>query len=118
MKKHVTLVAAFHIGLSALGIIGATAMFIVFSFAGTFVQDDEVATTVITFMRTFLPSMIFLVSLLSLTGGIGLLKFQKWARILVLIVSAIMCFAFPIGTIIGIYSLWVLLQEETQSLFF
>jgi hypothetical protein len=118
IKKHVTLVAAFHIGISALGLIGATIIFLIFSFAGSFVQDvDATGSAVLKFLSTFLPSLIFLISLLSLIGGIGLLNYQKWARILMLVVSAIMCFAFPFGTIVGVYSLWVLLQDESVIIF-
>ena len=117
MKKHVTLVAALQIGFSTMGIIIATVVFFVFSFAGSFVSDVDVADVVLKFIGTFIPAVIFLGSLLGLIGGIGLLSSQRWARILVLITSAIVCFVFPVGTIIGVYSLWVLLQDETARLF-
>jgi len=117
MKKHVTLVAAFQIGFSTIGIIVATILFFVFSFAGSFVDDVDVASTVMRFIGTFLPAMMMLTALIGLIGGIGLLGFYKWARIVVMVVSAIGCFAFPIGTIIGVYSLWVLIQDDTAKLF-
>ncbi|HEX2395394.1 MAG TPA: hypothetical protein VHI78_08610 [Bacteroidales bacterium] len=117
MKKHITLVAAFHIGFSAIGLIGSLIMFFIFSFAGSFVEDVDVAETVLHFIGTFLPTMFIMVALLGLTGGIGLLSFQRWARILAMIVSAVGCLFFPIGTAIGIYSLWVLMQDDTVKLF-
>jgi hypothetical protein len=117
MKKHVTLVAALQIGFSTMGIIIATVVFFVFSFAGSFVSDVDIADVVLKFIGTFIPAVFFLGSLLGLIGGIGLLSSQRWARILVLITSAIACFVFPVGTIIGVYSLWVLLQDETARLF-
>ena len=117
MKKHVTLVAAFQIGFSTIGIIGAAILYFVFSFAGSFVHDVDVANTVMRFIGTFLPTMILLTSILGLLGGIGLLSFQRWARIVVMVIAAIGCFAFPIGTIIGVYSLWVLMQDESAKLF-
>jgi len=117
MKKHVTLVAALQIGFSTMGILSAMVVFFVFSFAGSFVSDVDVANEVMRFLGSFLPAIIFLVSLLGLVGGIGLLRFQPWSRILVLIMAAIGCFAFPVGTVIGIYSLWVLMQDETMKLF-
>ncbi len=117
MKKHVTLVAALQIGFSTMGILGAMVVFFVFSFAGSFVSDVDVASEVMNFLGTFLPSMLLLLSLAGLIGGIGLLRFQRWARVLVMVMAAIGCFAFPIGTIIGVYSLWVLMQDETAKLF-
>ena len=117
MKKHVTLVAALQIGFSTMGILGAMVVFFVFSFAGSFVSDVDIAGEVMSFLGTFLPSMLLLLSLAGLIGGIGLLRFQRWARVLVMIMAAIGCFVFPVGTVIGIYSLWVLMQDETMKLF-
>lgn len=117
MKKHVTLVAALQIGFSTMGILGALVVFFVFSFAGSFVSDVDVANEVMRFLGAFLPAIIFLASLLGLVGGIGLLRFQPWSRVLVMIMAAIGCFVFPVGTVIGIYSLWVLMQDETAKLF-
>jgi len=117
MKQHVTLVAALQIGFSTMGILGAMVVFFVFSFAGSFVSDVDVASEVMNFLGAFLPSMLLLLSLAGLIGGIGLLRFQRWARVLVMVMAAIGCFAFPIGTIIGVYSLWVLMQDETAKLF-
>jgi hypothetical protein len=117
MKKHVTLVAALHIGFSTIGIIAATILFFVFTFAGSFVVDDHVATLVLKFIGTLLPTILILTSLLGLIGGIGLLSYQKWARLLVLIIAALGCLNFPLGTLKGVYSLWVLMQDETIQLF-
>jgi hypothetical protein len=117
MKKHVTLVAALQIGFSTIGIIGAAVIYLVLSFAVNVVQDVEVAGPILKFMSGMLPAMILLVSLLGLLGGIGLLSFQKWARILVMVITAVGCLAFPVGTIVGVYSLWVLMQDDTVKLF-
>lgn len=117
MKKHVSLVAALQIGFSTMGILAAIVVFFVFSFAGSFVSDVDVANVVIRFIGSFVPAIIFLWSALGLLGGIGLLSYQKWARILVMIISAVGCIAFPVGTIVGIYSLWALMQDETAIMF-
>ena len=49
--------------------------------------------------------------------GIGLVKFKPWARILGLIFSALNLLAFPVGTLLGGYGLWVLLHKESEALF-
>jgi hypothetical protein len=61
--------------------------------------------------------LIGFLSTLGLIGGIGLLSFQSWARYLVIVVAALGCLNIPIGTLKGVYSLWVLLQEDTIKLF-
>jgi hypothetical protein len=117
MKKHVTLVAALHIGFSTIGILGAMVLFFVFSFVGSFVVNDELGTAILKFIGTSLPTIIILASLIGLIGGIGLLSYAKWARILVLVIAAIGCLNFPMGTLKGVYSIWVLMQDESIKLF-
>ena len=50
-------------------------------------------------------------------AGIGLLKFQQWARILALVLAVLHVLSFPIGTALAIYAFWVLLKPETTPLF-
>ena len=58
-----------------------------------------------------------ILSIPEVIGGIGLLKRKSWARILVLVLAATDLIFIPIGTAIGVYSIWVLLQDETVQLF-
>lgn len=117
MKKHVTLVAALQIGFSSLSLLGSFILFFVFAFAGTFVEDVDVAKAVLSFVGVVLPLILMCVALVGLIGGIGLLGYRKWARVLVMVVAALGCLSFPLGTLKGVYSLWVLMQDETVKLF-
>jgi hypothetical protein len=111
MKKHVTIVAALRIGMGILGLIGAMAVWFVMEFAINQVGADEIAITVLSFLKVFLTIIVGFISLLGLIGGIGLLSLQSWARVLTIIVSAIGCLNVPIGTLLGVYSIWVLVQK-------
>lgn len=117
MKKHVTVVGAIHIGFGFLGLIGALAVFFVFQFAKGFVSGEEIPTVVLSFLSISLPLLVGFMSTLGLIGGIGLIGFKSWARYLVIVVAALGCLNIPIGTLKGVYSLWVLLQDETIKLF-
>jgi hypothetical protein len=117
MKKHISFVAALQIGFSIIGIFGAIALFFILRFAGSFVEDVDVANQVLQFIGIILPTAILSVSCIGLIAGIGLLNYRKWARILVLIVSAIGCLNIPLGTLAGVYSIWVLMQDESIKLF-
>jgi hypothetical protein len=65
--------------------------------------------------------LIFLIvlalSLPGLIGGVALLQFKPWARILMIVISALDLLSFPFQTALGIYGLWVLLNRETEQLF-
>lgn len=117
MKKHVTVVGAIHIGFGFIGLIGAMGAFFALNFAKGVVGNDEIPSMVLGFLSISVPLLIGFLSTLGLIGGIGLLSFQSWARYLVIIVAAVGCLNIPIGTLKGVYSLWVLLQEDTIKLF-
>lgn len=117
MRKHVTAVGAIQIAFSVLGLIAAFVVFFAINFARGFVDNDEIATMVLRFVGTVLPVIIGLASALGLVGGIALLSYQPWARILVIIIAALGCLNIPIGTLVGVYSIWVLMQDETVKLF-
>jgi hypothetical protein len=117
MKKHVTVVGTLHIVFAVLGLIGALAIFLAINFALSFVEGEEIPAAVLTTVMISISSIIAVVSLLSIIGGIALFSYRQWARILIIIMSAINCLNIPIGTAKGIYSIWVLLQDETIMLF-
>jgi hypothetical protein len=117
MKKHVTVVGAIHIGFGILGLVGSIAIFIALNFARGFVSGEEVPNMILRFLSISLPLLVGFMSTLGLVGGIGLLSYLPWARYLVIVVAALGCLNIPIGTLKGVYSLWVLLQDETVKLF-
>ena len=116
MEKHITLVAALNIGLGLMGIIIATIVFVAVVGGGLLSGDME-AITITSIVGTVIGLFIFILSIPGIIGGIGLLKRWSWARILMLIVAAIDLLNIPIGTAIGGYSIWVLIQDETATLF-
>jgi len=117
MKQHVSFVGALHIGFGILGLIGALAIFFGFQFLFQFVEDEPFAQQILSYVGNSLALIILLFSTLGIIGGIGLFSYRSWARILVMIVSAINCLNVPVGTAKGVYSIWVLMQPETIELF-
>lgn len=105
-----TLCAALFLGLGlgvASGIVGQTAP----------PEDAAVALPIIGVAGTAIVVFLLALSLPGLLTGIGLVKFQPWARILGIVLSAINLINIPFGTALGIYGLWVLLNKETEILF-
>jgi len=117
MKQHVSFVGALHVGFGILGFLGALAVYLSFHFAFGFVEDEPVVQRLLPFLGNTLSLIIVFFSSLGVIGGIGLFSYRPWARILVMIVSAINCLNIPIGTAKGVYSIWVLMQKETLDLF-
>lgn len=117
MRKHVVVVGAIHIGFGFIGLIAAVAVFVALNFAKGFVGGEDILEMILGFLSVSLPLLVGFMATLGLVGGIGLLSFQSWARYLIIVVAALGCLNIPIGTLKGVYSLWVLLQDETIKLF-
>lgn len=117
MHKHVTVVGSVQIGFSVLGLMGAVAILAALSFAKGMTEYDDVAQKVLGFLSISLPLLIGTLATIGLIGGIGLLVYKQWARYLVIVVSALDCVIIPFGTIKGVYSIWVLIQDDTIKLF-
>ena len=116
MEKHVTLVAALNIGFGILGILMAVIVLIVMILVSIYVDDYDVRR-ILPIVGTVVCFFLIITSIPEIIGGIGLLKRRPWARILILIVACMDLLWIPLGTIFGIYELWVLLQNETTELF-
>ncbi len=116
MKNHVKTVAIIQIIRSSLWLLGSIGAFMGLSIA-LGVVEDPVAEKVLGIIIVTVPVFFGLFAVLGLTGGIGLLAYKNWARIMTLITAGMGCLIIPIGTLIGVYSIWVLMQDATIKLF-
>jgi hypothetical protein len=117
MESHVKAVGIIHIAFSVLGITMAVVVFTVFHLVAKIPDIEQEAIRILQTVGIAVPWFIMVLSLPGIVGGIGLLKYQGWARILVLIISFLDLLKFPIGTAVGIYSIWVLFDKRTEKLF-
>jgi hypothetical protein len=56
-------------------------------------------------------------SVVSIVAAAGMLGKRKWGRVLMLVVSFFNLLRVPVGTILGGYTIWVLLNDETIKIF-
>ena len=115
MEKHLTFIGiiniAFGIILFTLGLVA----FAVVAGAGLFSHDPQ-AILITSIVASALGIFFTVMAVPGIIGGIGLMKHKHWARILMLIISVIDLIHIPIGTFIGVYTIWVLMQDETIAL--
>ncbi len=116
MEKHITAVGALHIGMGILGVIIGRAVFAILSTTALISRDAE-AYFVLTTIGTIAIIFTLVVSIPGIIGGIALFKHKNWGRILILIISALDLLNLPFGTALGVYSIWVLVQDETAKMF-
>lgn len=69
------------------------------------------------FILIVVGGLMFVVSVVGIIAAAGVLKRKEWARILMLVISFFNLLRIPIGTMLGVYTLWVLMNDETIKLF-
>lgn len=116
MRTHVTILGCIYIGVSLLYAVIGIVIFL-FVAGGGALSGDRDAIAITGTVGGILMALFLLLALPGLIGGIGILNYRPWARILILILSFFQLFSFPVGTALGIYAYWVLLNDETNALF-
>jgi hypothetical protein len=102
----------FSFGLLALLVFGGLAALLARSHV-----PDSMVIPLLGWMGGAVAAILTVISLPKLIAGIGLLYWQQWARVLLLVISVLGLFEFPVGTGLGLYGLWVLTARETSALF-
>ncbi|MBT8387349.1 MAG: hypothetical protein KJO12_08040 [Ignavibacteria bacterium] len=115
MEKHLTVVAALQVGFSILGILAAIIVYTVLR-SVIHMADDPEAARILAIVARWVSLFLLIISIPGLIGGIGLFMKKSWARILVLIISVFDLLNIPIGTAIAVYTIWVLVQDDTAKL--
>ena len=65
----------------------------------------------------FAAAIMVAFALPGLLAGYGLLTLKPWARPLTIVLGVLDLFRFPLGTILGVYTLWVMLSTEGAAEF-
>jgi hypothetical protein len=116
MSRQIDLTAYLHIGYGALILLAALIATVVIIGGGQ-LADDPGAVAITTGVGAVVGVILAVLSLPSIIGGFGLLKRRPWSRTVIIVLSILHLFSFPIGTAIGAYSLYVLFQDDARAEF-
>ncbi len=116
MQKHIQLLGIIYIVYHAIGLVFAWLIWGVLSGIGMMSGDPQ-AAGILTLVGTVIATLLFTLSAPGVVGGIGILKGWWWSRYLVLFLGFLNLIHIPLGTILGIYTFWVLMQDESVEHF-
>ena len=128
MREHIKVLGILNIIMGSLtALVGLVALLAMGSIAGFLTatlasagdsdfHDHVVAAPIIATIGLAVGIFFIALGLPAILGGWGLLHYRPWSRILMIVVSAFHLFHIPLGTALGAYGLWVLLQTESQRL--
>jgi hypothetical protein len=123
MQTHVKVLGVVYLAVGGLMLV--LALFLVLTMGGVAgivgasadPEDAAIAIPVLGFAGMALAAFLGIFALPSLITGYGLINYRSWARVVGIVLSAISLIKIPIGTVVGAYGLWVLLNSETERLF-
>lgn len=120
MEVHKRILAILYIISGSFQILAMIILSSVMSIVIPFIMEEAgpeaqwVFVWIVPFIRFIAVGVIILFSIPSVIGGIGLLNHKKWALTLLLILGCFKLFSFPIGTAIGVYTIWVYSENHKQ----
>ena len=113
MEAHVKFLGLMHILVGGFGGLASIIFFGPFSGPTTAAAYGPL----IGYTITGWMALLLILMLPTIALGVGLLNYRPWARSIGTVISIFELLNFPVGTMLGVYALWVLLSPETDPLF-
>lgn len=117
--RHLQLLAILWFAASALNLVGAVVLFVIgntlFAHMGRFMEGWTMPVNFLQGLFTGLGVLILAKALAGFAAGWGLLERQSWARPLTLVLGFLSLIHIPLGTALGIYTIWVLLAGRAAE---
>lgn len=129
MEKHIKLVAIFNIVYRSILMLGSIVLFILAALFGRImefversgdVRPDEIPNEILGIVPVILVVIgviLAVISIIAIIGSVGFMKRQEWGRVTLLVVSVFNLMHIPIGTALGVYTLWVILNDEIVRIY-
>ncbi|WP_420645088.1 hypothetical protein [Candidatus Leptofilum sp.] len=117
LEKHVTMLGWLHLGLNLFTLFIGVLVFFILIGAGMLSGNGE-AMSVLALVGIFVLGILVLVSIPGMITGWGLLKRKSWSRLLALIIGFLSLMNIPLGTLLGVYTFWVLLAHDEANDYF
>ena len=118
VQEHVRLLGLLWLGFSAFNTVGSIILWVLANTLFARLNGLGAPDAPTFFLRPLLSTVAIILLAKAACGfiaGWGLLQREHWARVVVLVLAFISLFTnIPIGTALGIYTMWVLLPAESE----
>jgi hypothetical protein len=118
MQQHINILGWLYIVFGALGVLAGLIILAGAGIAGAAAgaQGEAGAGLAAGGIGAIVALFVAVLSLPNVLAGWGLLKRKRWSRMLAIVLGAISLLSIPIGTLLGIYTIWALTKPESQAL--
>ena len=115
MRTHLNILAILYVLTSIGEVLAGLALIGIASVGGAF-TGDVFLWSMIAGLGSIFGAFLIMIGLPGLFLAYGLWRVRWWARPLGFVLGILNLLNPPIGTILGIYTLWALMQDETRRL--
>ncbi len=119
VREHVKLVGILWMAYSSLHVMAGVVVLFVAKFV--VIRIGQIPNGPPPEVMAWLPAVVSTVgwlilvkAVLGFAVGWGLLQHEEWARTFALVLGFLVILSVPIGTALGIYTLWVLLPSQSE----
>ena len=116
LAKHVSIFSILLIAYGTIKCIVGIVIINILSMAGDITGNID-AMRILSIIGDSVGGILIVLGIPSIICGIGLYNLRRWSRIIALVICCLSLISIPFGTALGIYGLWVLLNEESKALF-
>jgi len=119
VQEHLRFIAILWIALSVINALGGAVLLILANTLFPHLHElpnvpSDVPTGFLSSLFCTLGILVLIKAAAGFLAGWGLLQRERWARTLTLVLSFLALLNIPLGTALGVYSLWVLLPERSE----
>lgn len=116
LETHVTVVGWLQIVNGLLGIMWGVLLAALILGVGIAVEE-AIVLRIMAVTASALGGLLLVLSVPGIIAGIGLLRRASWARVMALVLAVFELALFPIGTLLGGYTIFVLSQRSAPEVF-
>jgi len=121
VQSHLHLLGILWLAISAFNTIGGVVLYILantlFAHLHEYGAPPEAPTGFLRPLLSVIAVFILAKAAVGFMAGWGLMHREPWARVIALVLGFISLFNIPLGTAVGVYTLWVLLPAQSQQEF-
>jgi hypothetical protein len=114
MHKEIELLGALHIAISILYTVVFSAIYAVL-FSKGFFSDKESSANIQLVIFAVVGIFLLLFAISGVIAALGTIRSRPWAQMMILILGCLELICVPLGTALGIYTIWIFMHSEKSD---
>ncbi len=114
MHKEIELLGALHIAISILYTVVFSAIYAVLLSKGFF-SDKESSANIQLVILAVVGIFLMLFAISGVIAALGIIRNRPWAQMMILILGCLDLICVPLGTALGIYTIWIFMHSEISD---